>query len=343
MGIEKTKLDDEKIKNILQKEYGINVSRITKIKRGTSNIFKIDTKEKSYILKEFVTKRKKDTILKEVKIIEFLKQRNINVPTYLETKSNDSYIENEGRIIIVQDFINGDIIENNTGNYKQTIECASILGKLVREMREYKDLQEDNIIKEYFSKDRVHNGIEKMKKLKSELKIDNKYKEQIIKDLNYKIKISEEIDNNFDFDIINKLTILNSHGDFCSQQLIYNNKLEPTIIDFEKAQKLPVIWEIMRSFTYIDKQVKYGVINVDTLVDYFKEFNRYIKLNKYDLEYAPYVYLLQLISSTYGYKEYNNDYEQEELIEFAFFRTNICRELYKKAKEISVNLSNKIN
>lgn len=112
--------------------------------------------------------------------------------------------------------------------------------------------------------------------------------------------------------------MLNSHGDFCTQQLIYNDGGEPTIIDFEKAKKLPIVWEIMRSYCYTDEEVKDGNINVSNLVDYFKTFNEYIKLNEYDLKYASYVYLLQLISSTFGYKEYVKDTEQEGLLKFAF-------------------------
>lgn len=81
-----------------------------------------------------------------------------------------------------------------------------------------------------------------------------------------------------------------------------------------------------------------GEINEDTLVNYFKEFTKYIKLNQYDLKYAPYLYLLQLTSSTYGYKEYNDDFSQKELLDFAFFRTNLCKSLYEKAKEISLKL-----
>jgi len=41
MGVQKTNLNDEKIKNILQKEYNLETTKIQKINRGTANIFKI--------------------------------------------------------------------------------------------------------------------------------------------------------------------------------------------------------------------------------------------------------------------------------------------------------------
>ena len=334
MGIQKTNLNNNKIKNILESQYNIKVLKITKINRGTSNIFKIQSDKNKYILKEFISERTRETIIKEINIINFLQERNINVPKYIKTIDNKFYTENEGRIIIVQEFINGYTIDSNVGNYEKVIECARILGRLTKELMEYPELSEENIIEEQFSENRLKQGIEKLEKLRSSIKNDNKYKKQIIDDIDYKIKISKEFINNFDFSIIKKLTILNSHGDFCTQQLIYHDKEEPTIIDFEKAKKLPIVWEIMRSYSYADKEIKNGNINTNTLSDYFKEVTKYIKLNQYDLKYAPYVYLLQLISSTYGYKEYNNDYSQIELIEFAFFRTRLCKSLHDNLEEI---------
>lgn len=337
MGIQKTNLDDTKIKNILQEEYNIKALNITKIDRGTSNIFEIETNQKKYILKEFISARKKETIIKEINIIKFLRERNINVPKYIRTQSDNYYIENEGRIIIVQEFVDGYTIDNNTGDYNQVMKCASILGKLTKELIDYPELSDENIIDEYFSKNRVHIGIEKMKQIRKNIKEDNEYKEQIEKDLDYRIKILEEIGKKFDFNIINKLTMLNSHGDFCSQQLIYNDNKEPTIIDFEKAKKLPIVWEVIRSYSYIDKEFE-----IENLVDYFKEFTKYVTLNEYDLKYASYLYLVQLASSPYGYKEYNDDYGQKDLLNFAFFRTDLCKILYKNLENISLRLTENI-
>ena len=172
-----------------------------------------------------------------------------------------------------------------------------------------------------------------MEDLKNNIKKDNIYKEQIQKDINYRIKILKEMEENFDFSIIQKLTMLNSHGDFCSQQLIYRDNKEPVIIDFKKAKKMPIVWEVIRSYSYIDKE-----FNIEHLVDYFKEFIKYIQLNQYDLEYASYIYLIQLAGSTYGYKEYNEDFDQKELLQFAFYRTNLCKILYENLEKISLKL-----
>ena len=224
MGIQKTNLNNDKIKDILENQYNIKVLKITKINRGTSNIFKIQSNKNKYILKEFISERTKETIKKEINIINFLQERNINVPKYIKTINNKFYTENEGRIIIVQDYIDGYTVEDNTGNYEKVIECARILGRLTKELMGYPELSEENIVEEQFSENRLKQGIEKLEKLRSSIKNDNKYKKQIIDDIDYKIKISKEFINNFDFSIIKKLTILNSHGNICTKQLIYHYK-----------------------------------------------------------------------------------------------------------------------
>ena len=136
---------------------------------------------------------------------------------------------------------------------------------------------------------------------------------------------------------------MNSHGDYSVQQLIYNDKEETTVIDFETAKKLPIIWEVMRSYSYIDKEAKNGNLNLNTLVDYVKEFSKYVKLNEYDLKYVAKIYLIQIVSSPFGYKQYNDNYEKTGLLEFALFRTNLCRYLYKNSDEISLRLQKEIS
>ena len=165
-----------------------------------------------------------------------------------------------------------------------------------------------------------------------------KNREKFEKDLQDKINMSKDLLNNFDFEIIKKMTIMNSHGDYSVQQLIYNDNSKITVIDFETAKKLPIIWEVLRSYSYIDEEAKNGELNIDTLVEYVKEFAKYVQLNEYDLKYAAQLYLIQIVSSPFGYKQYNDDYEKKGLLEFALFRTNLCRYLYNNSKEISTRL-----
>ena len=338
MGIQKSNLNEKNIKDLLEEEYGIEAINVEKIDRGTANIFKIFTKEKDYILKEFSEGRTEESVIKETNIINFLKNKNINVPVYVKSKQDSYYIKYESRIVILQQYINGYTMENNTGDYSKTIESAKILGKMTKALETYENLDDEGIIEKWFSKESLEKGIKKLVELKNDLNEDNPYKITFESDLEDKIKMSKDMIDNFNFNIIKKMTIMNSHGDYSVQQLIYNDKNETTVIDFETAKKLPVIWEVMRSYSYIDKKAKNGELDIDTLVDYVKEFSKYIQLNKYDLKYAAQMYLIQIVSSAFGYKQYNDDYSKTGLLEFALFRTNLCRYLYKNSEEISSKL-----
>ncbi len=343
MGIQKSNLNEQIIKKLLEENYGIKMAEIESINRGTANIFKIKSDDKVYILKEFSEGRTKESVIKETNIINFLKEKGINVPVYIKSKNNSFYIDFENRIIILQECIDGYTMKNNTGDYQKTIESAKILGKMTQALESYQGLEEDGIIDRWFSIKSLEKGIINMEDLIDKLNKDNPYKVTFEKDLQDKISMSKDILNNFNFEIIKKLTIMNSHGDYSVQQLIYNDKNGTTVIDFETAKKLPIIWEVLRSYSYIDEEAKNGELNINTLVEYVKEFTKYVKLNKYDLKYAAQLYLIQIVSSPFGYKQYNDDYTKTDLLEFAFFRTNLCRYLYKNSKEISTRLQNEVN
>ena len=49
----------------------------------------------------------------------------------------------------------------------------------------------------------------------------------------------------------------------------------------------------------------------------------------------PIIYMLQLAGSSFGYKEYLKDNSKQELLTFAYFRTNLCWHLYTNKEAIS--------
>jgi len=334
MGIQRSNLNDEKIKELLNNQYNIEANRIEEIDRGMANIFKIYSNKTNYLLKEFNKNKSIEIIEKEKNIINFLKSKEINVPEYVLTKDDKYYIENEDRIIIVQKFIEGYTMENNTCDYNKVIESAEILGKVTKALLDYPKMSDVKVI----SKEGFIKKVQTMKDILNSLNDNNKFKERFKNDLDFKIKLSKKIIDEFDFDIIKKLTILNAHGDFSVQQLIYNDDKETTVIDFETAKRVPIVWEIMRSYSFIDKEAKNGELNIDTLIEYFNHFSKYIKLNQYDLKYATELYFGNLATSPFGYEECNVDPTQTVLLNFAFFRTNLCRYLYKNNDLITKRL-----
>ncbi len=339
MSVEKSILAKNDIIDLLKSKYNLQGNvEIIKLDRGSSNLFEITVNGKRYILKEFNSNKPISLVEKEIHLIEYLRNRKILVPQYIQLNNGSYYLIFNGKIVILQQFIDGYTIENNTGNYEQMMESATILGKLIRELIGYEGLDEEGIIDRWFSKKSVQIGIQKLEEEKKNIKGDNEYKEQFIADLNDKISIANDLIDKLNFGIIRRLSIMNTHGDYSIQQLIYGKGKPATVIDFETAKKMPIVWEIIRSYSYVDEKAQGGKIDIDNLVQYFKEFSKYVELNEYDLKFAPHIYLMQLIGSTFGYREYNKDYTQKDLLKFALFRTNLCRSLYTNLDRISKSL-----
>ena len=68
----------------------------------------------------------------------------------------------------------------------------------------------------------------------------------------------------------------NTHGDFNVLQLIYKNNHINSVIDFVSACNMPVVWELIRSYSYIDKNVKEVSNNSTIGILICKKENRFV-------------------------------------------------------------------
>lgn len=335
--IEKSVFTNKTISSIINRKYNIKINTIEKLNRGSANIYLID---KKYILKEFQSKYSKEEIKKEIKIINHLRYDNIPVPEYIKTISGRYYFIYKGRIIILQKYVEGYTLDSNEGTYNQMIECASYLGQIVLSLKTLKIDLPKNDVSSWFKDEKIEKSIDKHSLIISNA--SGKYKDKIKNDMLDKIDMLNSIKNK-KIDNLDKITYMKTHGDYNVLQFIYKNNKIKCIIDFAAASFMPVVWEVIRSFSYIDSKSKDGDLDINNLRDYVKEFMKYIPLNKYDLKYMPYLYLIQILNSDYGYKQYINDNTKEELLKFGFYRTDLCRFLFNNASKISKMLENITN
>lgn len=107
------------------------------------------------------------------------------------------------------------------------------------------------------------------------------------------------------------------------------------MIDFASACNLPVIWEIIRSFTIASEKCKESEIDIDSLIEYLENYLLNYSLNENDIRNIFKMYTIQLLRSEYGYKEYFNDdvYDKIKLLRFGFWRTNLIRNMLKNEDE----------
>lgn len=336
--IEKTEFTEETIKEEVAKNYGLEVKSVEKVNRGSANIFKLCINDKFYILKEFQSKHKEKSILKEINVITFLKNKNLIVPKYIQCLNGEFYFKYNDRIVIMQEFIDGEVKEKNTGTKKQLLDSAKYLGMIVSALEDY---PYDDIlgcdINRYGNAESFKKSIRIYQELIKKAKEDQVHGGSIIKDLNDKIDMLNKLIEENTFRDVSNVSVKKTHGDYSVMQFIYDGDEIKAIIDFVNAGELPIAWEIIRSYSYIDKDCTDDNFNIPNLVDYTKEYMKYAKLNKYDLKYMPYIYLDQMLNSAFGYKQYLNDGNQE-LLRFGKERTNMCRYLMKNAELISKKL-----
>jgi len=343
--LEKSVLTNENLKKELRKRYGFKeIEEISKISKASANIFKIKCDNEYYILKEYQSSYKLGDILKEEQITNLLKENGIPTVEMILCVNGDYAWEYNGRIFVLQRFVLGVVIDSYTGSHKAMMESANYLSRINLILQNIKLEKEDNIsgwltpeslLKTEQKYDKI---IEECDKHGSDLKF-KKIKEDIL--LKKKL-LKEFIGNKKIMDSLAKVTHMNSHGDYSVLQFIYEpdkSKIK-AILDLSVAVKLPVVWEVIRSYTYIDPKCKDGEINIKNLIDYVKEYMKNIKLSKTDLSMMPYVYLIQLLKSSFGYSEYvlKNSENKEQLIEFAFWRTKMCKWLECNAEKLSEEL-----
>lgn len=329
--IEETVFTNETIVKIIKEIYGIDIFEIEKINRGSANVYSLN--KNKYILKEFQSKYSEEEIKKEIAVINHLNKFNMNVPKYIETLSGEySFIYNE-KVVIMQKYIEGYTVESNTGNYNQLMESARELGKIIRCLETLDVELPYNDVSSWYKISKFDKSIEKYNCLLS--KVEGEYFGKIKKDLEEKISMIEYVKDNLNFEEMGKLTYKNTHGDYNALQFIYKEGKIEAIIDFVSACKMPIVWEIIRSYSYIDEKAKNGKIDINNLTDYVKEFVKYVDLNEYDIKYMSYLYLIQILNSDYGYKQYIEDNRKIELLNFGFFRTELCRCLFEKSGEIA--------
>lgn len=335
---ESTFFKDDICREVLEK-YNIQVDKIETINKGTANIYKLFSRNDTYVLKEFQSKYSEKDVMREINAVKYLKQNSsIPLPEFIEGKNGEYYFKHKGKTVILQRFIEGNVYNKNEGNYENLIESAHYLGEIIKGF-EGIEIEDSISIQDWYSKEEIEIANQKYDAILEKVgnsKIDNKIKD----DIKFKKNILLELQRTVDFSEINKITHKVSHGDYSCLQFIYDEKNKiKAIIDFIKVKKLPIIWEIARSYSYIDKDAKDGELNIKNIVDYTREVAKVTELNEYDFKYLPYVYLIQLARSPFGYEQYfKNVKNKDELLNFAFYRTNICRDLSKKAEEISNQL-----
>ncbi len=338
MALEESVLTREDIETLLTLEYGIHLVNHSQLSFGTANCYKIICAEGEFFLKEYQSRFTLEDIEREAKLVEFLISKEYPTAGFIKTLKGNYGTMHEGHAIGVQEYVSGETYENELP-HSLLLESAAYLGRLHQLLKDYplktdmddKWVQGFSVQKACAQCDELLDTIEKDK--------SDPYYERIREDLAYKNELNlslEKMKRYYD-----GITYLSTHGDYSACQLIGENGRIKAVIDFSSAVSLPIVWEIMRAYIQSSSACKDGRrFDLDDFLLFVKEYLKYAPLTRSDLKAMPYVYLFQLGRSYYGFKEYllTKASNKDKLIEFAFWRTDICRQIGERAEEISAAL-----
>lgn len=342
MPLEKSMIDNEKMSRILV-GYGLNLLESRRLPFGSANCFAVRCKEGEFFLKEYQSEISRDEVEREAAVTEYLAKKDFPVARFLKTTAGEVCTEAEGHVISVQEYIEGQTYLNDLPKplFK---ESAKYLGMLHTALKDYP--MERGMDEKWLDGFSVSDAMEKFDKL---IQVIDGVKRNEIRDVNLIRTLARiRADLNYKKELVQKLplwrpyfdgiTYTPTHGDYTACQLICDGDRVKAVIDFSAAMSLPAVWEIMRSFVQSGGACKDGMaFATEDFVSYVREYMKYAKLTERDLRAMPYVYLCQLSRSSYGYKEFlvTRSENRKDLLKFAFWRTDICREIERKADEIS--------
>lgn len=335
MALEESVLNVEVLDHILLREYGLHLVDSHPLTFGTANCYKVTCAEGDFFLKEYQSWFTLMDIEREAKLVAFLISREYPTAGFIKTVNDHFGIMYEGHAIGLQEFVAGDTYTNELP-HAMLIESAAYLGILHQHLKKYPmKISMDDRWVQGFSAEDASARCDELLSILEENRSDPYYA-RIRRDLVYKKELHPSLEKMKVY--YEGVTYSSTHGDYTACQLIGENGKIKAVIDFASAVSLPIAWEIMRAYVQSSGACKGGKpFDVDDFIVFVNEYLKYSPLTKRDLEAMPYVYLFQLGRSCYGFKEYlqTKTLNRNELLEFAFWRTDVCRQISEGAEDIS--------
>lgn len=344
MALEHSVLNEQKIVELIKEYWNISVVQVEKMPLGSANCYRITGESDCYFLKEFQSEFQSEDLIREAQLTTFLAKHGIPTAQFIPTTDGKMHIVHQGHCICLQEYIDG----TQFGYYDFPRELlkkeAAMLGKIHQCLSEYDlPMGMDDKWTDLFSVDVVK---EKYDGLLCELEkhTEDVLYERIKEDLLYKKELAEyceEIKKYYD-----GITYVSTHGDYQACQLIFEGEEIKAVIDFSAANRIPAVWEVMRSYVQSSIQSRGDAkIDIEEFCEYVTEYMKCFPLTEKDLKAMPYVYLFQLARSRFGYIQYltSDSEDREGLIKFAFWRTAVCREVKEKAEDIVAALLDRMS
>ena len=293
MAIQKSVLSEPEIFKLLKKTYGISADKVQRLHLGSANCFKVSIKDKAFFLKEYQETFSEQDLQRETALNEFLLSQSFPAARFIKGKNGNTYHLINDRYVVLQEYIDGESYVNHDLSDNMLFQAAEILGQLHEILKEYDlPVDMDNVWIKKFNVSQAYKNYDFL--LDQAGKVENKsIGNQISKDLIFKKELLEHIEPYGQY--FDKLTYKSTHGDYSAMQYLCASDRIKVIIDFASAKKIPVVWEIMRSYMQSAEDTKDPFhFDITKFCEYVRRYMSFSSLTKWDLKNMPYVYLYQL-------------------------------------------------
>ena len=337
-------LNDSHVRQVLEKNYGgIASGETTLFYSGLSNLWLVDSSPRKMLLKEMPNRFPIEGVRKEPVICAHLMENGIPTSQFLRTRNGDFVFQDGKRSYHLQYFIDGTVYELNECPDLLVDEMGKSLALIHRHLGALPNVGFDDHlgpqwILGYDKKKKVDEFSRILSRLSEKQELQNR--DEILADVEYRIDALERLDlEEYTETDVGRLTCHPTHGDYHCRQVISQNQQIAGIIDFTTACNLPVTWEIARAFTQSDSSASNGEIDYGRFRSYIGNYLSVELLSVVDLKYLFACYFLQLLGSTFGYRQIAAGESIEnsfmDMTSFASWRTKMCRWLEPNRQDLT--------
>lgn len=333
------------VSDFIGKTWGVFPTEIREIQAGSAQCYTVETNAGKYFFKVYQEKFDRHTIQNEVAVCNFLSDKGFAVSRFLESVNHTCMETVRDRVCTLQKYIDGISVPKFQVSKPQLLDSVKVLAKLNVALEELPVQLPVRFPEEWFSAWSADAAVAKHRELLGKLDADDAYHARIAEDFAAKCRMLEAFDpDRYDF---SAMTVANTHGDYNTLQLIFAENRVNAVIDFAACGKLPLCWEIIRSYTLSAAECKDAMIEPESFYAYVREYIQIRPLSKSDLALMPYFYLFTLLRSMFGYKAYVEkrckkiavSEKDMNALQFAFWRTAMCKWLFAHAEELSFGLT----
>lgn len=342
---------ESKIRQIIEWNYdGISPERISLFYSGFSNLWLIEASScaKKLLLKEIPERFSIEAVQREPVVCSYLLSNGIPTSEFIQTRGGDFVLQDGTRTYHLQRFIEGMVYKSNECPNWIVDEMARLLALIHRHLEtlwgngvSIDEHLGEQWIRGYDKKEKIEKFCEIQQDLSKATEVDNR--DEMMSDVEFRIEALDRLDvEEFREIQWDKITRRVTHGDYHCLQVISREKQIAGIVDFISACRLPVVWEVVRAFTQSDSSATNGEVVYDRFGSYLGNYIENEFLSVPDLKHKFDCYFLQLLGSTFGYRQIARGESLENrlwnLRGFARWRTRMCRWLETNRHSLSQRL-----